>query len=147
MDESEFITRIDCDFPYDAPIQWRKLSAMAPRISANSAFMVLHEICRVPRSEKMNRARAECSLSHVRRRFRHPALRVILPAIESYLSGEKLRPAKAAALMRRLAKHIGQYNALAICYLSAYDPDGKLDSLYEQIISHWSAHLEAIDEA
>jgi hypothetical protein len=109
--------------------------------------MVLHEICRVPRSEKMNRARAECILSHIRQRFRHPALRVIEPAIESYLSQEKLRPATAAALMRRLATYRGQYNALAICYLSAYDSEGKLDRLYEQIIAHWRAHSEAINEA
>jgi hypothetical protein len=147
MDESEFIGRIDCDFPYNAPIQWRKLSAMAPRISSNAAFMVLFEICMVPRSEKMNRARAECILSHIRQRFRHPALRVIQPAIESHFSQAKLRPTKAAALMRRLAKYSGQHNALAICYFSAYHFDGTLDRIHEQVITDWRVRSEKIDVA
>lgn len=147
MRESDFIAGIDCDFPYDSPIQWRKLSAMAPRISPNAAFMVLHEVCRVPRSVEMNRPRVERIISHLRRRFRHPAWKVVLPAVESYLGQEGLRPAAAAALMRKVAKYIGEYNALAICYFSANDVDGTLERTYEQIVGRWQEHSGANHEA
>jgi len=147
MRESDFIASIDCDFPYDSPIQWRKLSASAPRISSNAAFMILHEVCRVPRCVQMNRPRAERIISHLRRRFRHPAWKVVLPAVQSYLGEKQLRPVTAAARMRRVARYVGEYNALAICYFSAYDAHGALDRTYEEIVARWQELSGAVHDA
>jgi len=147
MKETDFIGRIDCDFPYDHPLKWRRLSAAAPRISPNAAFMVLHEVCRVPRSVQMDRPRAERIIGHLLRRFRHPAVKVIAPAIRSYISENTLRPRAAASLMRKLSIYDGEYNALAICYLSAYDSSGMLDRTYEQIVGRWRAASGEASEA
>lgn len=146
MRETDFIARIDCNFPYENPLRWRRLSAMAPRISSNAAFMVLHEVCKVPRAGQMNRARAEWIIGHLLRRFRHPAVKIISPAIDSYIGEKKLRSGKAAALMRRLAKYDGEYNALGICYFSAYDSDGSLDRTYKRIVARWQANSGPVDE-
>jgi len=143
MNESEFISLVDCAFPYGRPTRWRQLSATAPRISSNAAFMVLHEVCRVPRSVPMDQARSEAMISHLRRRFRHPALRVIEPAIRSYLAGTKLRPSTAAALMRKVAVHTGEYNALALCHFIAYDDrNGVLERTYQHITSRWNGRAD-----
>jgi hypothetical protein len=137
MSESEFIERIDCRFPYRRQMEWRRLSARAARISANAAFMVVHEACRPPRSVELGADQARAIVSHLRRRFRHPLLRVLAPAIQAHISGRELRPSKAASLMRKVAAHADQYNALALCYLCADDSAGVLDQIYNQVVSKW----------
>ena len=135
MGELEFIERIDCQFPYDRPVVWRQLSAQAARMSPNAAFMLIHEACRPPRSLAPNQARA--IVRHLRRRFRHPLYRVAEPAIQAHISGHPLRQFKAASLMRRVAAYAGQYNALALCYMSANDRAGLLERTYNHVVSKW----------
>lgn len=142
MTEEEFIRSIDCCFPYENPIQWRRLSAKAARISSNAAFMVLHEVCRVPRSGKVRPRTRRRIATHLCARFRHPALRIAMPAIEAYLKGEKLRPAKAARAMCALSSYPGEFNALAICYFSSIDRNGRLDRMYEKVLSSWAGRAE-----
>jgi hypothetical protein len=137
MTESEFISNIDCCFPYGKPIQWRRLSAVAPRISSNAAFMVLHEICRPPRSEKVTGQSKARMVAHLKRRFRHSALRAIQPAVCAYLADKRLRPGQAVHLMRKLGKHREEFNALGICYFSAYDKAGTIERCHDQVTSAW----------
>lgn len=139
MNEAEFISAIDCAFPHERPTQWRRLSASAARISPNAAFMVLHEVCRSPASRRVTEVQSRVIISHLKRRFRHPALRAIYPAVISYLTGKKLRPSAAAARMRKIALHTGQYNALNICYFSAFDRRGVLERTYQRIVQDWAA--------
>ena len=140
MNEAEFISAIDCAFPHERPTRWRRLSALAARISPNAAFMVLHEVCRSPASRRDTEAQGRAIVSHLQRRFRHPALRAVYPAVASYLTGKKLRPSTAAAQMRKLAPYTGQYNALNICYFSADDRRGVLERTYERIVRDWAVH-------
>ena len=139
MNESEFIEQVDCRFPYGRPLDWRRLSAQAARVSPNAAFMVLHEICRVPRSVVVSPALASAMVRHWRRRFRHPLCRVLAPVVQAYVGGVALRPAQAARLMRKVAAYPDQYNALALCYFSAEDRAGALDRLFETVTSTWDA--------
>ncbi len=138
MSETEFIERIDCQFPYGSPIKWRRLSAEAARISPNAAFMVLHEVCRPPRSVAISPRQAAAIIRHLRSRFRHPLWRVTESAVQAYVSGRQLRQSKAAFLMRRVAAYSDQYNALALCYLCANDRSGLLDHTYKQVVAKWS---------
>lgn len=137
MRESEFIERIDSRLPYRRSIEWRRLSAQAARISPNAAFMVLHEACRPPRSVRLGKTEAMTIVRHVCRRFRHPLLRVLAPAIEAHVSGNELRPAAAARLMRKVAAYPDQYNALAIGYFSANDRTGALELVYDRVVETW----------
>lgn len=76
---------------------------------------------------------------HRRFEFRQTLLRVLEPAIQAHISGRKLRPSRAAYLMRRVASYPAQYNALALCYFSADDSFGVLDRIYNQVVSKWRA--------
>ncbi|WP_156406194.1 hypothetical protein [Hydrogenophaga sp. Root209] len=138
MSESEFVELIDCRFPYGKPLEWHRLSACAARLSPNAAFMVIHEACRPPRDTVLASVEAQAIVRHVRRRFRHPLYRVAEPAIRAHISGRALSQSKAVRLMRKVAEYPNQYNALAICYLSANDRTGVLDSTYKQVVSSWS---------
>jgi hypothetical protein len=138
MTEVDFVGEIDCRFPYQAPIRWRRLSAQAARVSPNAAFMVFHEVCRVPRSVKLDKAQAEEILRHLGQRFRHPLVRVIHPAVHAHISGKSLSESRASALMRKVARYPNQFNALAVCYFSADDVSGALDRAYNRIVQEWS---------
>lgn len=148
MTESEFIASIDCCFPYDKPRRWRRICATAPRVSSNAAFMVVHEVCRVPRPDIMNEKRAKMILDHLYARFRHPAKRVIAPAVKAYLKGERLRAGTAVALMRRLAPYTGEYNALGLCYFCTNGPAyDALETAYQAVLASWSRKTASKDEA
>lgn len=147
MSESEFIEKIDCRFPYRRPMEWRRVSARAARISSNAAFMVVNETCRPPRSVELAPNLANTILRHLRRRFRHPLFRVMEPAIRAHISGRDLRPSTAASLMRKVAAYPNQYNALALCYFSADDSAGSLDLIYNQVVSHWRESKSLLAEA
>jgi hypothetical protein len=138
MSEVEFVERIDCQFPYFSPLRWRRLCAQAPAISPNAAFMVIHEVCRPPRSIKLPSRSAASMLEHLYRRFRHPLRHVVEPAIRAHLSGRQLSESQAASLMRKVGAFPHQYNALAVCYLSATDRTGKLEHIRHRVVASWS---------
>jgi hypothetical protein len=138
MTEEEFVNAVDGNFPFRHRVKWRALSSKAARISPNAAFMVLHEVCRLPVPRNVTLAERPEIIAHLKRRFRHPALRVIRPAMLSYLGGNRLRPSTAAALMHRLEPHVGQYNALIICHYSADDRQGALERTHRSIVQAWS---------
>lgn len=138
MNEAAFIEQIDCQFPYGKPLLWRRLSAQAARISPNAVFMVVHEVCRLPRSNDVPERQAVAILAHLRRRSRHPLFRIIDVAVRAYVAGLELRESKANSLMRKVAAYPNQYNALAICYLCANDRSGRLDRTYNEIVAKWS---------
>jgi len=49
MTEQEFISSIDCNFPYEDIALAKELILQARSISPNAVFMVLHEILRAPK--------------------------------------------------------------------------------------------------
>lgn len=138
MQEHEFISSIDCCFPYEAPLKWSRIVVRAPRISPNAAFMVLHEICRPPQRIDLSEQKARLIIEHLYRHFRHPLKHVLQKAIEAHITGKELSQEKAGYLMRKVASYPGQYNALSICYFSANDKQGRLDDLYDQITERWA---------
>lgn len=138
MTETEFVEGIDCRFPYKNPLKWRRLVAQAPRISSNAAFMVLHELCRPPSSVSVSYAEREKIFEHLANRFHHPLLSGLRPLILTVMRGELVSVSAAVAAMRRVARYPSQYNMLAICYFSCNDRNGRLDDLYESIVTKWS---------
>jgi len=101
--------------------------------------MVIHELCRPPRSAKPSEECAREILGHLLKRFKHPLLHSLQPVIESHIQGKYLPVAKAANLMRQVARHPGQYNALSICYFSCNDKFGLLEPIYDRIVSDWAS--------
>lgn len=143
MTESEFISAIDARFPYDAPLKWKRWVAIAPRISSDAAFFVVHELCRPPRSSSSSFSERRRILDHLEHRFRHPLLSSLRNLIHIMMRGERVSVSTALAAMRRVSRYPHQHNMLAVCYFSSFDRYGRLDDLYEAIVAKWATMHEA----
>ena len=135
MNEAEFIDSIDCQFPYDTEEKWRSLITQGVSISPNAAFMILHEICRPPRSVDPNVMGA--ILKQWCQQFTHPLVEIVLPAAESMINGKELPVAKCMDIMRIVAAYKDQYNALSIPYFACDDTNGEAEHLHQKIITAW----------
>jgi hypothetical protein len=138
MTEEEFIASIDCQFPYDAPREWRRSIALARNISPNAVFMVIHELCRPPRSSRVSAATRLRIYRCVQQRFKHPLLTRLDSLFSTAISGGMVPVSRAGAAMRQVARYRDQYNALAICYFSCNDRLGRTEALYDAITAEWS---------
>ncbi|OOG45630.1 hypothetical protein [Rhodanobacter sp. C01] len=138
MTEIEFIREMDCRFPYE---DWEKclsLMELGASISANSAFMVLHEICRPPRSKKIKVHLLKALLDAWQERFTHPLVQVVLPAAEALMHRKTISVIDALNTMRSVARYQDQYNALALPYFASDDDvDETVEALYKETILRW----------
>ncbi len=137
MNEQEFIESIDFNFPYEDERKSVSLIELAREISSNAAFMVLHEIVRAP--QEISSEAREALYKRWLNEFSHALLPAVCEAAEAMLSGKELSVGRALELMGRLANENGQYNALSIIYFSCDDQEGKVDSLYSQIVEQWQS--------
>lgn len=142
MTEIEFIQSIDCQFPYDTEAKWRPLIERGASISPNAAFMILHELCRLPSGVTLAPSTIEVMLDCWTRHFEHPLVAIVLPAAKAMIRGETITVERALSIMQAVAAHRDQYNALSIPYLACDDTNGRADALYQEIINAWkgSAH-------
>ena len=137
MTETEFIDSIDCQFPYHSEGECRAIIERGSRISPNAAFMVLHELCRLPSDIHVEPALMLSMLKHWQRHFTHPLVEVTLRAAKTMIEGRKLPVEESMGIMKIISAYPDQYNALAITYFSCDDTEGKVEKLYEEIIADW----------
>ncbi len=137
MSETEFIEKIDGNFPYHSEPEWRALVELGASISQNAAYMVLHEICRAPRSKKVTLKSKRAMLEYWRQNFNHPTMTSVLRAAEVMIKGEELPVEESMSIMKIISAYPNQYNALSIPYFACDDIDGRADELYQKIISAW----------
>jgi hypothetical protein len=135
--EAEFISEIDCRFPYESEARWTELIERGVAISPNAAFMVLHEICIPPRSAKMTPAQLKRMVAHWRQRFEHPIANLVAEAAVARIDGDDLTVEDAIDRMHKVASHRNLYAALAILSMSCDEVDGEVDVVYEAIIQGW----------
>jgi len=139
MNEEEFINSIDCCFPYENPMKWKKVINTAVGISDNACFMVLHELCRPPRSSKVGYKTKLRIFNFLSKRFRHPLVTLLKRIILSMLKAEQVPVGVALSGMKIVSVYENQYNALAICLFSANDRTNKTELFYEHVISQWKS--------
>lgn len=137
MTESEFNDSIDCAFPYQNPLKWKRAVAVGARISPNAAFIIASELCHPPRGHNTQPGHRMRIWHHLAKRFRHPLKAKLSKLIEQQIRGEPVTVAAAIKAMRLVSQYPGQYAALSICYTSCDDRDGKVDALDEQIRQEW----------
>jgi hypothetical protein len=139
MNESEFISHIDCAFPYNDLPEWQRLVRLGATLSANAAFMVLHEICIPPRSAQVTSTQQLEMIDYWSSRFSHPLANQIRAVAIGRIAGERLDIDAASRVFKLVADHPGQYNALNIVYFSC----GEFDELTEQfksaVTNRWQA--------
>jgi len=139
MNEEEFINSIDCCFPYNNPMKWKKIVNAAIGISDNACFMVLHELCRAPRSERVTYKTKLEIFTYFSGRFRHPLMSLLGKIIFNMLKNEYVPVGVCLSGMKKVSAYKNQYSALAICLFSGYENSNRIDSLYERIVCEWKS--------
>ncbi|MDX2033712.1 MAG: hypothetical protein SF339_23755 [Blastocatellia bacterium] len=137
MTEEEFIRGIDCAFPYDDRAAAERVIEEGAALSANAAFMALHEICRPSASRRVERELQWELLAAWRARFDHPLAGPVLRAARAIIEGAPLAAAEALEVMRAIESHPGQYNALAIVSFACEDE--AVARVCEEILARWRA--------
>lgn len=138
-DESEFIDAVHHAFPYDDAALATALTRQALHISANAAFMVLHEVLFPPEESTSAGAGAgaRAALDVLNASMSHPLKGALLSVAERLRAGERLSLEEVANLLRRIESFHGQYNALAIGYRAYAGTMPGVGKLYTSILGRW----------
>ena len=137
--EKAFIDRIDCKFPYNDKAQCLRLIDEALALSVNAIFSVTEEICRIPASE---RDTVELSylvdlLTYTRGKFEHPLKEIVFDTADKMIRGQELAVDEVINRMEVVKKHRGQFAAMSILYFACNDIDGRLEPLWDNIMTEW----------
>lgn len=138
MTEIEFIETVDGRFPYDDAILARELIDLGVAISPNAAFMVLHEICRPPRSCAVSGGRLNELLAEWTVVFCHPLVEEVLPAATAMIKNREISAKDAIHLIKSISGYANQFNALSIAYFACDDIAGEVESEYQAVIGAWA---------
>jgi hypothetical protein len=139
LTEQEFIQAIDCCFPYFDEPEWKRLIELGSTISANSGFMVLHEISRPARSANISPEHQKVIASYWATHFQHPLAERIFNVALRLIDGERLKISEVLEHFNEIRKFKGQYNALAIVYFTSDELEDIIENQYEEIIQEWQS--------
>jgi hypothetical protein len=142
MTEVEFITEIDCRFPYRDETKRHQLIELGASISPNAAFMVLHEICRPPRSVGVDSDILQTILLEWTGVFHHPLVDIVLPAAMAIIRAEEIPVEQSMLAMKAVSTYQNQFNALSIPYFACDDVTGEVDLMHQKIIDRWATKSE-----
>lgn len=136
--EEEFIDAVDCRFPYRQEAQAHRLIAEACAISSNAAFMVVHELARRPQGSPADDSTCLALLERLSDRFEHPLRDAVIGVARRMITGDQLQVQECVELMRAVARHRDQFNALAVVYFSCEDAGMETgDQLRDEIVGVW----------
>lgn len=135
--EEEFLSSIDCNFPYADRGQWEKLIVDSLNFSPNAQFALLEEICRAPRNAKISVSKVCKILSFWKQKVNHPLSGVLSQTAQSIVEGRCLSVDQAIEQMKEIESFPGLYAALNIAYFSCDDKDERADKVYQGIKLEW----------
>jgi hypothetical protein len=139
MTYEEFYYSIDCNFPYHDESEWKRIIQQSIEIGDDAPFMVLHEICRVPASEKIEEAKHLEMYNYWKESFSSPVQEIVEPASLTYINKGELTDNEALEIMVKLSKFPNSYNALQVVLFSCPDDEELVDGKYEEIVSMWKS--------
>lgn len=137
MTEIEFIESIDCNFPYKSRKRWKEAIKTGNAISANAAFMSLHEICRPPASANIQPEQQFSMVGFWGKNFNHALKEPMMNCAKRMTQKNYLQSNEAIELMNIISAYPGQYNALGIASASVEDDFEKVEEAYQNIIDQW----------
>jgi hypothetical protein len=140
VNEQEFVESIDCRFPYEDTAAAEGLVDQACSISSNAAFMVAHELARIPAGTRIPQATLLELVGYLDSRLEHPLKDAVFPVVRAMVCGERISDADAVELMDRIKLYAGQRNALAIVYFAAEKGGDVVESACESILEAWRRH-------
>ncbi len=138
--EQAFIEAIDCCFPYEDTELAMALLQEGCAISANAAFMVLHELARRPSTSTVTDEVCHHLLDAFEAQFEHPLRPLMVKVARRMINGEALRRSECLDAMAQVAQHPGQYAALGTLHFSGRPEDwDTVCDQYEAIVAAWRA--------
>jgi hypothetical protein len=139
MTEHEFITSIDCRFPYADPPRASALIRQSLAVSANATFAIVDEIARAPRSTRVTLKTRLRLLAEVDAALTHPLKDLILDIARRQIHGQTLPGPEAVRAMCHVAQFPGQYAALGIVYFTTDPDDDSMETLFDEIVRSWGS--------
>ena len=138
LKELEFIDKIEDNFPFENYVESVKLIDEAIKISPNSVFAVIEEICKAADEEGLPEDALINLLKNIDKKFDHPLRKLILETAQNVILQEEISLAETMANMELVRPHPQQYAALSIIYFSVDDVDGKLETVWNSITTEWN---------
>ncbi len=137
--EKNFLSKIDCKFPYTNKNLRNELINQAFEISSNSVFAIIEELARVPKSQKEKISNNELLtiLENINVRLKHPLKKIVIDNAVKMIYNTELPVREALDLMNEIEKFTGQWSALNIIYFSCDDINGIVDKRYDEIKEKW----------
>lgn len=139
MTEQEFISLIDCCFPYHDQDEASRLIVLGCSISSNAAYMVVEELARVPVSVKVSSERLLSLLREIDSHFKHPVKKLVTDIATRMIHGDLLTLSETLSAMREVAAFRNQYCALNTIYFSGREPWEDVDILHDEITCRWKS--------
>jgi hypothetical protein len=137
MNYEEFYYSIDCKFPYHDEDEWKRIIQKSLEIGADAPFLVLHEICRVPASEKLDKTKHMEMYQYWKNSFSSIVQEIVEPASLAHIDKLDLGDTEALEIMNKLSKYPKSYNALQVVLFSCPDDDELVNDKYDEIVSMW----------
>ena len=137
--ESDFIFKIDCNFPYADRDKCLSLIREAVALSPRAAFYVVHELCRIPRYQEIKIPAPILIelLDELDKRFDHPIKDLIFTTARNMINGELQNAQHVAEKMEQVRPYPGEAAALNILYYSCNDNERTLEPVMENIWREW----------
>ena len=140
--EEEFISEVDCEFPYEQHDRAVALIHEAGTISPNAAFMVVPGLARGPRGSTVPADTCLNLLKMIDDRFEHPLKSLVFDLANRMILGSRIDASESMSAMRQIGEHRSMFNALNIAYFSGNsemsDADKKAyEEVYDGVIVSW----------
>lgn len=137
MNEEEFIQQIDARFPYGDFEKCKYLIEQGSKFTDNASFMVLHELCRLPKGAKVDRAKLLYLIDHWMLINPHPLSNLVANLGKKILMDIEVPVSASIAAMEKIRPFKGLRCALSIPYFACDDVDGKADKIFNAIEKEW----------
>lgn len=138
MTEAEFISLVDCRFPYHDSQEARRLITLGCSISDNAAFTIVHELVCIPASQSIPTAVRLDLLQEFDKQFEHPLKELITNVAKRRINGEELPLPEVLVAIREIQPFRNQYQALNVITMSAAEEAwDAMDELGDEIKQHW----------
>lgn len=144
--EADFMSAIDCRFPYEDGELAASLIEESCSISPNAAFHVLFELACRPASCTAPLDVVLRLFLKLKSEFQHPLNGVIFPIAEKMIKGEIVTFEEAKAAMMVSRKYPGTWNVLGLLENAGeHDDLDALGDLYDEIVAFWNARDSCLE--
>ena len=135
--EAEFISNIDCKFPYTSKKLALSLIDNGLAISSNCAFKIVAEIMYLPKSIKVRSDILTELLTYTEQKFQHPLKELMFEIARRKIGGYQINVDEVINKMDYVANYTDQFEALNILYFASVIHEESIDLKYEEVIMRW----------